>query len=188
MTIAIVPGHGGRNRGTQAGGFDEADWVLEFGHELARKCVGFWPHLRTELIRRTDIHLGLTQAARLCESYQAAIALVLHVDSCPGLTGGSVYIMHGQEVLTRAGCAVLNAYPEELRPRRPTPWQLRRGERGWQRAARNVLVPYLDAGVPALLCELYYASSPRDCIAANEGDVRERLCLALMAGVSVALA
>lgn len=187
--VAIVPGHGGGNRGTPLAEPDEAAYVLDFGRLLLTRCRAFWPDAAFSLLREGDYHLGLAEAAERAHAFDAGLALVLHVNAytTPVLRGGLTFAMESDGVGLAVGNEVVRSYPWELRPQRDGAWRVPENTRGWMRATRNVLAPYWQRGVPATVVELFYASSPPDLEASRSESVSDRLHLALMAGVAVAI-
>ena len=188
--IAIMPGHGGpHNRGTQADGFDEAGFVLGFASELHRKCAGFWCGHHFSLLRHGDYDVSLRLAATLASQVEAELAVVLHVNAYTdaALNGVSTFAMADDEPGRVAGKAILSAFPRELKPMRERPWLVFEDATDWRQAAHAVLRPYYDRNIPSVLVELFFASSPQDCCAADTDSVRARMHLAVMAGIATAL-
>lgn len=188
--VAIVPGHGGDNRGTPLVAPDEATCVLDFGRILHARCKAFWPDAYFWLLRDGDYDLSLTEAAEKAQRFECDVAIVLHINAyvSPVLHGGLAFAMEGDDLGLASGSEILRSYPWELRPQRDNAWEVPGSTRGWMRPVRNVLAPYWQRGISSVLCELFYASSPPDLEASRSESVSDRLQLALMSGIAVALA
>lgn len=184
--IAIVPGHGGKNRGTRAINPDEASYVLDFGRRLSQRCRAMWPHSRFSLIRKGDTSLGLAEAAELSQCYGSGLALVIHVNafSTSVLHGGAAFALDGDDLGRQVGNETLRAYPWELRPQHTGTWLIPRDASDWRRPIRNVLLPFLQRRISAVLIELFYATSADDVAMARMPSVVDRCHLAIMMGVA----
>jgi N-acetylmuramoyl-L-alanine amidase len=185
-TVGVMPGHGGRSRGTTEGGIDEADVVLDLGRALAHRCENIWPDDDTPLLRDSDIDCGLEHGGMRAVQHGCSLALVLHVNAGPPtLSGGLVFVMPSDRAARDAGRAILDAYPRQLSPARAEPIAVRAHDpEHWTRAARNVMMPYVSRGVSAVLVELFYSTARGDVAYGMSAEGVEALLCACMQGVT----
>lgn len=187
--IGYVAGHGGRDRGTRAGGIDEASYALAFAHDLAAYHRRLWPELPAALLRRVDEDLSLVEAAERAHEARCSLVVVEHVNAhaTAPLRGASCYYWPGDTVGRVVGDAILAACPPEVRPLRAESWAATDWpgpDDDWLQRPRAVLGPYHRRGISACLVESFYASFPFDRAAAHSRWVRERMLLARLAGVA----
>jgi len=92
VTVLIDAGHGGTNFGAQAvDGSWEKDLTLDLALRL-EKALNVYP-VRTEMTRRTDVHLGLWRRAEIVRQQRPACFVSLHFNASPlkNRTGVELY-------------------------------------------------------------------------------------------------
>ena len=93
LTIAIDPGHGGKNLGARSKrhSFQEKQYTLSTAKKLKRylQKKGY----RVVLTRKRDVYLPLKKRAEIANRHKADLFVSIHFNSAPGL-----YKVHGVEV------------------------------------------------------------------------------------------
>lgn len=195
MIVSIHAGHGGADRGTSAGGIDEATYNLAFSASLCAMVQKlFYPLVKPILVRDTDELVPLSAAGDFAADQKAALAFAVH---CNAHTSSQA---HGLRIFSDAAfpavevCAdeIFRTYPLEL-TRSGSPKRLsrtfkidpvKRAAGPWLRRPWNVISPYSRRGVPCLLLELFFASNPRDLSLAQDEWVRSQMLMAVCHGVA----
>jgi N-acetylmuramoyl-L-alanine amidase len=95
--IVVDPGHGGIDSGTKsAGGQDEKDVVLAFGHTLRDKLEKSGKY-RVVMTRSDDTFIPLDERVRFARAHKASLFISIHADSIPRsegqAEGASVYTL-----------------------------------------------------------------------------------------------
>lgn len=82
MDILLDPGHGGRDRGTQRGSYQEANITLQVARRLAQKLKND-PRFHVTMTRNSDQYLSLSKRTHDVLQHKADIFISIHVNSSP---------------------------------------------------------------------------------------------------------
>jgi N-acetylmuramoyl-L-alanine amidase len=93
--VVIDPGHGGLDYGTQAGGANEKELVLEFGLAL-RDRIEKSGKYRVVMTRTDDTFIPLADRVKVARNESAALLVSIHADALPRHEGDA----HGATIYT----------------------------------------------------------------------------------------
>jgi N-acetylmuramoyl-L-alanine amidase len=93
--VVIDPGHGGLDNGTQAGGANEKELVLEFGLAL-RDRIEKSGKYRVVMTRTDDTFIPLADRVKVARNESAALFVSIHADALPRHEGDA----HGATIYT----------------------------------------------------------------------------------------
>lgn len=185
MLIAHDPGHGcpPRPTGTSHGGLVERDWVLSMARDLAA-AVPWCKHL---LLRSGPSGPTYPERAARAESAGADLVLCHHVNAAadPSLDGLMCFVPPGSHIAREVGEAIMRAAPAELRRTKPKP--IPSGPGDWTADAWAVMLHYHQRGLPVVLIEWGFATSPVDLAVLMAPSSRPALCAAGAAGIARAV-
>lgn len=192
MIISIHAGHGGLDRGTSAGGIDEADYNLAFSASLSAMVHKlFCPRAKPVLVRDSDERVPLTKAAEFAAAHKASLAFAVHVNSYTSPSAHGLRAFADAQFRSLAQCSdtIFRCYPKEL-TRRGTKHAMtlndaKVSKNEWMRRPYNVIEPYTRRGIPCLLLELFFASNPRDYDFAHQDWIRQQMLMAICQGIAV---
>lgn len=164
LIVCVGAGHGGASTGVVMGneGSDrltEKTWTLEFALAL-HDHLGHLPGIQAPLTRHEDKDLGLTEEALLAKEYGADLVLSLHVNSYkdPHEHGLRAFHMPGDRDAKAIADTIALHAPMQLREFTP---RARTASDLWP-AVRNVLTPFQQRGICAVLIEFGFASNTAD--------------------------
>jgi N-acetylmuramoyl-L-alanine amidase len=191
MIISIHAGHGGADRGTQAGGIDEAAYNFGFSLSLSGMLHrAFAPIVQAVLVRDTDDLVPLSDAGDFAAERNTALAFAVHVNAHPSPNAHGLRIFADAEypIADHTARRIIQSYPNELRHSRTRDAYLiddvKLAANPWLHRAWNVVRPYSQNGIPCLLLELFFASNSRDYDYAHQEWVRQQMLLAICQGVA----
>lgn len=182
LLVAHDPGHGAgpRPTGTCHGDLIERDWVLRMAEDLEAAV----PWARHRLLRTIDV--GPTYSDRAVDAEACGASLVLshhvnaHVDT--SLDGLMCFVAPDDQIGLEVGNAIMRAAPAELRRKKARSTLSRSGN--WTRDAWSVLERYRARGIPVVLIEWGFATSPNDYGVLMSPASRPALCAAGAAGIA----
>jgi N-acetylmuramoyl-L-alanine amidase len=199
------PGHGGAGSGgCDHGGLDEPEWVLDFSKGLVLALGGFGCEQR--LTRTKDVHLHYMDRAEAGLEWGAKLVFCHHVNAMirkvqigTGQDGEPIWREEPDErfdgLMTFAhatqpkaleiGDAICRAAPARLLQRKPRAIPTTRDD--WTGRAYNVMRPYVQHGMTAVLIEWGFATSPRDRAVLMDDAARPTLYAAAAAGLARAM-
>ena len=180
MILGIDPGHGGESSGTTAAPIAEKWLTKTIAESLAESvpqaCV------LPELLRRGDETVSLRDRGLRSEGFGCHWVLSIHVNAHtdPSCHGAECYVLPACQSTLTVGRAILDAMPPHLRTKRIVVADPDESSR-WLEAPRNVLSVH---SMPAVLCEVGYASNAEDWHVLGSAWGRAAIVAALLAGVS----
>jgi N-acetylmuramoyl-L-alanine amidase len=191
MRLWHDPQHGGTNHGCEYGEIRERDWVLQISTDLEATLGVFG--CQQELARRVDETIHYSERAEAARKWGADLAFLHHVNAMVYPDG---HELEGQPwvrfdgLMTfalpqdRIGFDVAKAIgkraPTELMQKKPT-YIASRDD--WTKHAYNCLVHYGRVGIPSVLIEWGFATSPTDRTILLSADHRPSLCATAACGV-----
>lgn len=207
LFLGLSAGHGGRDKGTVAGaehGIIERDYCSDFVADLealARVNRSLGPPqtaLNVEPIRLNNVGETIPPKLRGGRALARGCSVVfaVHVNALPGTRASGLHAFYDpkSDATRQIAEAIARATPAPLR-RRFLQGRQKNGRYvaggcepalaslGWSRAA-SLLADYRPT--PTVLVELYYATNPDDCRAAQNPAIRLGLLSAVLAGVAEA--
>jgi N-acetylmuramoyl-L-alanine amidase len=190
MQLAIDPGHGGSDLGTQAGapGLIEAPYVLARSHELHIAVLQLgWP-VTCSLTRVSDETVSLGQRGRRSADAKADLCVHIHVDSNAdqSMHGLRTYVWPDNERAFKVAAAIGLSAPARLadHPRPIVATDSQMTEDDWLRRARAVMAPH---SCDCVLIELGVASNSGDLAALQNMDIQRQITACLLAGIARAI-
>lgn len=191
MKVWQDPQHGGSNKGCEWGGLIERHQVVGISNDLVPVLGGMGCEQR--LARTGDETIPYADRAKAAADWGAELAFLHHINAMVYPRGheleGKPWIRYDglmtfaladdPKALSVAE-VIGHCAPVELRQRMPT---YVANPHDWTRNAYNCLVHYSRVGIPAVLIEWGFATSPRDRAILQSADHRMSLCAAAACGI-----
>lgn len=185
-------GHGGANKGCVHAELEERFWVMKMAQDLEPSLLAWGVEVR--YAREGDETIDYSDRAEQARIWGADLAFLHHVNAYryppghplagqphPNADGLLCLALPTDHIGLEVGSAITRAAPKDLLGRKlrtiPTnPYD-------WTKHAHSVLLEYGRRGVPAVLIEWGFATSPRDRAILMGANHRPALVAAAMAGV-----
>jgi N-acetylmuramoyl-L-alanine amidase len=211
--IVLDPGHGGHDTGTIGpGGLAEKNLVLEVARDL-RKLLEEKLGAEVVLTRNDDSFISLEERTAIANQHQADLFVSIHANSSNvrSISGVETYYLDfarsasEREVAARENATTVRnirdletlikkiAQADKSSESRELAAIIQRklyfGAQKLFPTARNrgvrsaPFVVLIGANMPSVLAEVAFISNPRDETLLRKGDNRERLAMALFAGI-----
>jgi len=180
---AIDPGHGhaGSPTGVVQGSFVERDFVLDLARDIVRFTpAAFLPWL---LLRTEEQGASYDARARHAKAAGAQIVFCLHANAAPDpeTDGMITFYWLDDPVSAEAAHAVTRCAPVGLLRRRKGAFPV--APTNWTKRAYNVMAPYREAGIPAVLVEVGHVTNTGDLEHMLNPAFRPGICCAILAGL-----
>ncbi|WP_100400316.1 N-acetylmuramoyl-L-alanine amidase [Bacillus sp. FJAT-44742] len=169
QTIAIDPGHGGRDPGAEANGLQEKEIALDVGLRVQEKLESAGANVI--MTRTTDVYVSLQDRATIANNADASSFVSIHTNAFNSEAQGTeTYHYPGSE----DGERLAEAIQEEMLA------ALETNDRGVKDARFSVL---RNTTMPAALAELAFTDHPDDAEKLRSNTYRERAADAIVRGL-----
>lgn len=180
------PGHGGSNLGTQEGGINEKELILEIATDIRAGLSG-WRYLKQSMTRIDDRDISFKTRAEKAKMFEAQLALIYHINasSDPGVDGLTTFVMATNSVESEVAQAIMRAAPYDLLRSKTRPYIA--SPTDWTRRTYNCMIEYDRLGIPSVLIEFGFATSPIDAPILISEHHRPAMVACVGAGVARAM-
>ncbi len=169
MRVFIDPGHGGKDPGAVRDGVHESEVVLAVG--LMAEDLLTTAGLEVIMSRRTDVHVGLHERARMANEVQADLFVSIHLNAhTSDATGTETWIRPGDDK-SREFAASLN------------PWMVRAINTRCRGVKEKRFVVLRETRMTATLLEVGFLSGPGKAALLALPETQGRIATALSFGI-----
>ena len=174
IVVIIDPGHGGKDPGAMAYGFQEKNIVLN----ISKKMKAYFDKtpIQAKLTRSTDTFIELNDRVKFAKQNNGDIFMSVHANSCCGASGQETYFF--SRAATTASTTKISQQSKALaiyvQNRMVEAWNL--PDRGVKHGNFHVL---RENTLPSILAEVGFIDNPKDIEAMKTEAGRDKMARAL---------
>ncbi|MEB1808295.1 MAG: N-acetylmuramoyl-L-alanine amidase [Bacillaceae bacterium] len=171
-TIAVDPGHGGRDPGAVANGLQEKELVLDISLRLERKLKEAGANV--VMTRRSDVFITLEDRAKIANDARAHSFVSVHANSGPSAAHGSETFWNRNN----SNSAESRELAEKIQER--IAYIVKNNDRGVKEANFSVT---RNSKMPAVLVEVGFMTNPTEAQRMKSSQFREDAAEAIYQGI-----